>query len=297
MKTVYSTAQVAELLSVNESTVKRWTDQGHIDCMRTKGGHRRFSFPAIMRFIHENHLELPEVASTFFDRRELHAQLVTGNKKPLASEVMVAAQEGRVETVLHLFQMALAADSDLLSLYDDLAFPPLVEIGKAWEQGKISIDVEHLSSNTIKEALARLHSDLRYKDLHGLSAIGACYEDEEHDLALYCASSYLTVEGWQVFHLGGKTPTSDLIGAIARRKPSVLLLSARIIENEKKFLRDVKERIFPAVHRARGKLAIGGPDLQKRFGEKLKADFIMESIQQVKAFDTISSPHKARRSG
>ncbi len=296
MKTVYSTAQLAELLSVNESTVKRWTDSGYIDCIRTKGGHRRFSFPSIIRFLHENKMEVPEIASTLFNRRELHAQLLTGNKKPLASEIKAAAMEGKVDDVLHSFQIGLAANPDLLKLYADLAFPPLVEIGNEWEKGKISVDVEHLASNTIREALARLQVNLHYKDLNGLTAVSACYEGEEHDLALYCVSNYLTVEGWQVFHLGANVPTGDLLGAIERRKPNLVVVSAMIVENERKFVRDINERIIKAVHRVHGKLAVGGAGMKERFGKKVKADFLTASIEDYRTIghsDLFRSKEKA----
>lgn len=278
MKTVYSTAQLADLLSVNESTVKRWTDSGYIDCIRTKGGHRRFSFPSIIRFLHENKMEVPEIASTLFNRRELHAQLLTGNKKPLASEIKAAAMEGKVVDVLHSFQIGLAANPDLLALYSELAFPPLVEIGNEWQRGKISVDIEHLACNTIREALARLQANLHYKDLSELTAVCACYEGEEHDLALYCVSNYLTVEGWQVYHLGANVPTQDLVGAIDRRKPNLVILSAVIVRNERKFVRDVNEKILKAAHRVNGRLAVGGAMVIERFGKKLKADYLTASI-------------------
>ncbi len=170
------------------------------------------------------------------------------------------------------------ANPDLLSLYSDVLFPPLKQIGEEWADGQITIDVEHLATQTIREALMRLQSDLHYKDVNGLTAVCACYEDELHEIPLYCVSSYLTVEGWTVYHLGADTPAHGLVSAIERRKPNLVVLSAVMIEQEQKFLRDVSETILPAVRRNNGKLAVGGPRLEKRFGKKLKADFVSESI-------------------
>ena len=34
---------VAEILGVNISTLKRWTDNGTISCTKTAGGHRKFT--------------------------------------------------------------------------------------------------------------------------------------------------------------------------------------------------------------------------------------------------------------
>lgn len=38
MKSTYSTAELANLLGVNESTIKRWSDAGDLACVKTRGG-------------------------------------------------------------------------------------------------------------------------------------------------------------------------------------------------------------------------------------------------------------------
>lgn len=35
-------AEVAALFGVRPTTVLRWADQGHLPCVRTPGGHRRY---------------------------------------------------------------------------------------------------------------------------------------------------------------------------------------------------------------------------------------------------------------
>ena len=294
MKTIFSTTEVAELLSVNESTVKRWSDSGHIECTKTRGGHRRFPIPSIMRFIQENKMELPEIASRLFDKREIHAQLLVGNSHPIISEIKKAGLEGDVETVLSLLRISFAANPDLLEVYSEILFPPLVEIGEDWASGAISVDMEHLASNTIREAVLRLQSDIHYKDHNGLTAICSSFEGEQHDMALYCVSSYLTAEGWHVYHLGADTPTGDLIRAINRRRPNLVVVHATIIEDEWKFLSHVSENILPAVHRIGGKLVLGGNNLEERFGKKLKADAIATSILEFRA---IGNPSEFRKGG
>jgi excisionase family DNA binding protein len=52
-----STAEIARLLNVDASTVKRWTDSGKLQCYKTIGGHRRFSLNQVKEFIDIYHLE------------------------------------------------------------------------------------------------------------------------------------------------------------------------------------------------------------------------------------------------
>jgi excisionase family DNA binding protein len=42
MKDLLTSTQVAELLGVGASSVKRWADSGRLPCVRTPCGHRRF---------------------------------------------------------------------------------------------------------------------------------------------------------------------------------------------------------------------------------------------------------------
>lgn len=51
------TADVARLLGVDPSTVKRWSDAGRLPCCKTVGGHRRFTTGQVEQFIAAYHLE------------------------------------------------------------------------------------------------------------------------------------------------------------------------------------------------------------------------------------------------
>jgi len=280
---VYSTAEVANLLSINVSTVKRWSDTGDLECIRTKGRHRRFTLSSVMKFIQENKLQMPELAARIFDRPELHAQLLVGNKDPLTAEIRNAAADGDTEQVMIALRIGLTSKPDLLEFFSSIVFPPLARIGEDWAHGILSVEEEHLASRTIREALIRVQPELHHQEPNGLVAVCACAEGELHEIALDCVSSYLTVQGWTVYHFGADTPSVSLAKAIARREPDLVVLSAVIIPDEWKFQNDIATIIEPAVRKAGGKLCVGGPKLRKRFGRKLKADFTVESLEEIAA--------------
>ena len=56
-KTILSTADVARLFSVTETTVKRWADEGTLKCQKTPGGHRKFVIKYVIEFAEKNNLE------------------------------------------------------------------------------------------------------------------------------------------------------------------------------------------------------------------------------------------------
>ena len=44
-----STKEVSEMLGVGTTSIKRWADEGELECVKTKGGHRRFTLRSVIR--------------------------------------------------------------------------------------------------------------------------------------------------------------------------------------------------------------------------------------------------------
>lgn len=281
MKRYYSSRELAEFLAVNESTVKRWSDTGDIECIRTRGGHRRFPLQSILRFVQENKMKIPELATREFAQQEIRTNLVAGNTDVLAPKLKSAALVGGLADALSILRAGLASKPDILSLYEDVVFPVLRQIGDDWASGAISVDQEHLASQTIRDAIVRLRSSLHHEPLTGSSALLACYEGQTHDMVLQCIASFLAVKGWKVYNLGQDTPTKSLVEAIKRYKPTVVVLAALIVENERKFVRDVNQTILRPAHRVGAKVLVGGANMKSKLGTRLKADIISESMRDI----------------
>jgi excisionase family DNA binding protein len=65
----YRSGELARLLHVDESTVKRWADRGLIRCYRTPGGHRKFTVRQIRDFIREYRYEAIGEGAAFSETR------------------------------------------------------------------------------------------------------------------------------------------------------------------------------------------------------------------------------------
>ena len=46
--------EAAKVLGVNVSSIKRWTDEGKLECIRTVGGHRKFLMNHLANFAEKN---------------------------------------------------------------------------------------------------------------------------------------------------------------------------------------------------------------------------------------------------
>src|SRR5690625_4089972 len=63
-----TTRQASALLGVHESSVKRWCDQGLLECSFTPGGHRRFDFDVMLDFARTSSLAPALLALDGFER-------------------------------------------------------------------------------------------------------------------------------------------------------------------------------------------------------------------------------------
>ncbi len=293
MRSIYSTTDLANLLEVNESTIKRWADSGHIECVKTKGGHRRFPIAAVLRFAQENRIALRGFGFGEFPDGDMQAHLAAGNISKLIPELKRAALSGKIDLALEILRVGIAARPHLLSLYHDVVFPPLVQIGEQWEKGTLTVDEEHLASRTIREATARLQAELFQKPSVRRTVLLACYEDELHDFSTQCVANYFESEGWKTVFLGQATPTDSVVHAVRKHQPEVTVVSTIALTDERKFIRDMNEAVAPATRSVGGMLVIGGPRTRERFAGTVQADMLTDSILQYESLTTRPIPPAA----
>ena len=278
MKSTYSTADLAKLLNVNESTIKRWSDTGDLACVKTRGGHRRFPVPTVMEFIRRNNLSASVTAIDALPNEDLQAHVMAGNIHKLVPELKKEMLAGNIQGVLSILRTAFVARPKLLDLFSELVFPPLVEIGEEWHAKTLTVDQEHLASNALREALALFNAELHRKPANGLKAVCSCPEGEWHDIAIRCVGYFLESEGWTVLFLGQSAPTNSLVEAIKTHKPNLVVLSTIVPLHERSLINAVNRNIYPVSHRMKARLAVGGPDIKSRWSGKVKAEYLCDSI-------------------
>lgn len=106
----------------------------------------------------------------------------------------------------------------------DVVLPYLHDLGERWERGEVSVACEHFASNLLRGRLAGMARGWGYG--LGPRAVLACAPGEQHDLALLTFGIVLHRCGWRVEYLGASTPLEELAGALATRRPDVVVLAA-----------------------------------------------------------------------
>jgi len=258
--TTLSTKEVAALLNVTETTIKRWAGEGKIPCVKTLGGHRKFSMNEIIQFAEKNSYPItgtipPPVTDEQLDQLEFGVH--TRNYRKLSEIFFQESLQGDSQAVFQLLLYLYKHHINFALIADEIIKPALVRIGEYWARGEIEISHEHRASQAITAAMIRLAPELYRKPLNGLSAMCACIEGEIHEIGLRSLAFTLESEGWKVDYIGANTPVDTMISFIKRVRPEAVCVSFTVMENEKKVLEGFKS-VGSLIKSYGGRFIVGG---------------------------------------
>lgn len=280
MKTQLSTKEVASLLNITETTVKRWSEAGKLPCTKTLGGHRKFYINDILKFAEENSFPITGVIPPPLSSKQLknlEFGVYTKNYQLVADIFKIEALQGDKAGLENLLLYLYRNHVQFTTIIDEVLHPALARIGELWQEKTIDVDQEHLSSTAVKEALIRLGSILFHKNPNGLNAICACVEGELHDIGIIAISYALEIEGFQVTSLGIDTPFKSLKTYIQKHKPKLVCLSATSPEIPKSKFKEAVREIAELTHSYNGKIICGGIYSNLFAKEDLQVDLIAYS--------------------
>jgi methanogenic corrinoid protein MtbC1 len=111
----------------------------------------------------------------------------------------------------------------------DVIGPVMVDIGDAWHEKAISIGVEHMATNYLRQRL--LMWMIGGPPPHATHPIIlACAPNELHEGGLLMLGALLRRRRWPVAYLGQMTPLHDLAGLIHDLTPPLVVLTATMEE-------------------------------------------------------------------
>jgi methanogenic corrinoid protein MtbC1 len=259
-KTLLSTADIARLFHVTETTVKRWADEGMLKCQKTPGGHRKFEIRNIVEFAEKNNFEPAGVLAIPADDEmadRIPLAILGRNFPDLVSAFVSKALTLDGTDLFLLLSYLYQHRLQLWEIFDDIVCPGMVEIGERWVRGETSVCHEHRASYATITAVAKLQAQILIKPRNGLSAVLACVGDELHEIGLRCVACVLESEGWNVTYLGARIPAVAVTTAIEDLKPSLVGLSITRAPLEERVDESIRT-IASAAHAAHAAVFLGG---------------------------------------
>ncbi|MGM0647733.1 MAG: cobalamin B12-binding domain-containing protein [Bacteroidota bacterium] len=152
----------------------------------------------------------------------------------------------------------IKAGNSIKQLYEQLMKPALYEVGRLWEQNKISVANEHIATAITEGILNSFYADIFPDKYNGKKAVLACVEDEEHQVGIKMVADVFEMNQWESFFLGTGFPNSELIKYIKEVQPDIMAISLSVYFNFarlKQMIQELKSE-FPEI-----KIIIGGQAL------------------------------------
>jgi methanogenic corrinoid protein MtbC1 len=137
--------------------------------------------------------------------------------------------------------------------------PAQYEIGRLWQDNRISVADEHMATAIAQLAVAHLyrHLDRRREPGLGRRVTVSCVEGETHELGPRMVSDILETHGFRVRYLGADVPTPALVQAVESESPEAVLLSATM-PGQLAALREAAEAIRARMPGPRPLVGVGG---------------------------------------
>jgi MerR family transcriptional regulator, light-induced transcriptional regulator len=231
MDDLMTTVDVGRLAGVGPTAVKRWADEGLLPCVRTAGGHRRFPRADVERFLKAQRSPSTHSLVDLLLRTE-----------GLGVEARLLAERGRLGSWLPVAE----------SLAEVLA-----EIGLRWRAGTITVIQEHLASERLARALARLVEAMPLAP-GAPRCVLACAEGDDHALGLSLVEICLREAGWATLWSGRRTPAADIAEMVRAGDAEMVAISASAASTDAEVLRRELEVVGPACTGSGTALALGG---------------------------------------
>lgn len=212
---------MAHAFRVGVSSIKRWTDEGELEAIRTPGKHRRYTLPALYRFA-----SIRSLATDFLpplDQAELFEEIPL----PADTTLFDALLRGDGDAVRRLVVPHVETLVQKAAFLDRVVGDSLRQIGDAWAGSRATVYEEHRATNLLAEALDRLRPRTTRG---GRTALLACPPGEWHDLPLRMVRLVFEWSGWRTELAGAQLPWSAAEGVLERSTPIVLAYSSRSSE-------------------------------------------------------------------
>ena len=139
----------------------------------------------------------------------------------------------------------LAAGHSVSDLHTGVVQAAQAEIGRMWQDNRISIAQEHMATAISHVVASRLFEEAKPEARIGKRILVACVAGEYHEFPARLVADYLDLGGFDVLYLGANVPTDHLIAMVRDTMPDLVALSVTMSFNVPA-LRDALRRIRAA---------------------------------------------------
>jgi excisionase family DNA binding protein len=253
--------EVASIMGVNVSTIKRWTDSGKLDCYQTVGGHRKFLLSHLKIFLKEKinqKLRVNIIQYLNKGEKELVQRIDRIDYKYLRDYLFQLGLQQSVDSIHDVINSLLIKGEPQYRIYDELVLNVLNRIGDLWSNNKLSIEDEHTMTETIRNVMYRIHSEISKNNVKiPKKIICMTLTNDEHEIPLVMIQSILDEINIPSTNLGPNMPVPEIESKIQAVNPTHLIISSNYVLDADTFNSEIS-RLIQFCHKKDIEILIGG---------------------------------------
>ncbi len=142
-----------------------------------------------------------------------------------------AILQGKRQGALGIAREALRVARHPTDVYVGLFQQSLEDIGRRWQQNRITVAQEHMATATVQFVLAQVYSSLDRSAPTRGTALVTGVEGELHQVGANLVADALELDGWRVRFLGTNMPHDGIVAAAAEMKADLIGISATMLFN------------------------------------------------------------------
>jgi excisionase family DNA binding protein len=200
---LYTTEDLSKMFRVGKSTIKRWTDEGKLQCFKTPGGHRKFKPANVHQFVSHYHYEVVTPLLPFARTGEtISADAATIGAEDQLMECFVGAIKGRRHPIETMFSSLTSGGMSLPVMFDMVLTPVIRMIHEKHLQQHITSVEFHIARNTLIHALIHFADLLPKKEKKGIELYCLSVHEGMNEVELKAVELLLDTMGLTVYNLG-----------------------------------------------------------------------------------------------
>ena len=253
--------EVASIMGVNVSTIKRWTDSGKLDCYQTVGGHRKFLLSHVKNFLKEKinqKLKVNIIQYLNKGEKELVQRIDRIDYKYLRDYLFQLSLQQSVDSIHDVINSLLIKGEPHYRIYDELILNVLNRIGDLWSNNKLSIADEHTMTETIRNVMYRIHSEISKNNVKiPKKVVCMTLTNDEHEIPLVMVQSILDEINIPSTNLGPNIPAPEIESKIQVVNPTHLIISSNYVLDTDTFNSEISQ-LLQICHKNDIEILIGG---------------------------------------
>ena len=279
----FSPAQLAPIVGVSESTMKRWVDSGLLRAEKTPGGHRKISVADLLAFLRSRGRPMPSLEGLAVLVDHVSDPSIEGVTPETLAGVLARGDAAVARAmIIRQFKAGRPLDETL----DRLVGPAMAEIGTQWAEGRIDVYREHVATLRVWSVLGELRALLPVPPESAPLALGGAPEGDPYLLPTMMAELTLAEMGWRAINIGPNTPIDSFLEAIRVHGPQLVWLSVTSLSPRAAFFEDYP-RMFEAAAARGVQVAVGGQGLTADLQDRLVASAFGTRLAHLKTFARI----------